>query len=125
MGELLPSSRLHFSVALTGDNRSVLGEQIGGPLTDYFFNRQTVQRNSSRQSFPEDRLVIAQLGLPFIIAGIVVFLVQLANANPLHWNITPTIGTGVAAFGMQIVSTVLITCRSFDYKYRLGCSDTI
>jgi hypothetical protein len=54
---------------------------------------------------------VALGGFPLIIAGIVVFFVRIADATPKHWNITPTVGAGVAAFGMEIVSTTLITCE--------------
>lgn len=45
----------------------------------------------------------------FGIVGVIVFLVQIQNARPAHWNITPVIGAGIGAAGNQLATTVLIT----------------
>jgi hypothetical protein len=85
---------------------------MGGPLSDYFRNRHIAsnRRAGKPPPVPEDRLWVAQLGFPLEIAGIVIFFVRMSEAKPLHWNITPVIGSGIAAFGIQIITTVLITC---------------
>ena len=41
--------------------------------------------------------------------GLIVFGVQLQNATPMQWNVTPIVGAGIAAFGNQVVTTVLVT----------------
>lgn len=65
---------------------------------------------------PEDRLIFAQIGFPTIIAGIVIFFVQVAKATegkgPHHWNITPDIGIALAGFGAQIVTTTIFACKT-------------
>lgn len=44
-----------------------------------------------------------------VIVGFLVFTIQLQNAT--KWNITPLIGLAFAAFGNQIITTILITCK--------------
>lgn len=60
---------------------------------------------------PEFRLWSSYLGFACVVVGLVVFCVQLDRAVPLHWNVTPLVGIAIAAFGNQIVTTVLITCE--------------
>ncbi|KGO38449.1 Major facilitator superfamily domain, general substrate transporter [Penicillium expansum] len=53
-----------------------------------------------------------EIGLQFlgvIIGTLTVFCVQLDRAPPMHWNVTFIIGIGIAAFGNQVITTVLIT----------------
>lgn len=102
------------------ENRSLVGEVLGGHLTGYIYKRHagSNHRAGKPSPAPEDRLWIAQLGFPFEIAGIVIFFLRIAEAKPLHWNITPIIGSGIAAFGMQIVTTVLITCMPLPFSGR-------
>ncbi|OQU93664.1 hypothetical protein CLAIMM_00144 [Cladophialophora immunda] len=93
---------LNYFALLAG---SLLGEQLGGPFSDWLRNRQ-IRR--TKRNVPEDRLWISHLGIQLIIIGIIVFFVEIANASG-HWNIKPDIGVGIAAFGVQIVATVLVT----------------
>lgn len=79
-------------------------------MSDYTVKHRILRRGSRQTANPEDRLALAQAGFPLVIAGIVVFLMQAADLRPTAWNITPTVGAGIAAFGMEIVSTILITC---------------
>ena len=60
---------------------------------------------------PEHRLWLSHLGFVTVIVGLIVFGVQLQNATPMQWNVTPIVGAGIAAFGNQIVTTVLVTCK--------------
>ncbi|KAI9815933.1 MAG: hypothetical protein M1827_001925 [Pycnora praestabilis] len=87
---------------------SVVGEQIGGPLSDFFMNRRTKQLNGQRPS-PEYRLWSSYLGFLMVMVGLVVFGVKLQQAPPLHWNVTPIVGIAIAAFGNQVITTVLVT----------------
>ncbi|KAK4862368.1 hypothetical protein LT330_010758 [Penicillium expansum] len=53
-----------------------------------------------------------EIGLQFlgvIVGTLTVFCVQLDRAPPMHWNVTFIIGIGIAAFGNQVITTVLIT----------------
>ncbi|KAI3342594.1 major facilitator superfamily domain-containing protein [Ustulina deusta] len=80
---------------------TLLGEQVGGHLSD----RWMKQKRAKTQEF---RLWLAYFGYALSIAGDAVFLVQTQKAGD-SWNITPTVGVGVASAGNQIVTTVLIT----------------
>jgi hypothetical protein len=90
--------------------RSVLGEQLGGPMSDYTMKR----RAKVLGHFPsrEYRLWSSYLGFCTVIAGLVLFGVQLQLAPQGQWNVSPTIGVGISAFGNQIITTVLVTCES-------------
>lgn len=86
---------------------SVIGEQLGGSLSDYWMNRRT--RKTGVKPPPEYRLWLSYAGFVFTIVGVVVFLVQTQQAPEHHWNITPVVGIAIAGVGNQIVTTVLIT----------------
>lgn len=86
---------------------SVLGEQVGGPLSDIWMKRNA--RRSASRSPPEYRLWLSYIGFFFTIVGMIVFLVQTQHATGGHWNITPLVGVALAAFGNQLVTTVLVT----------------
>ncbi|KAH8695582.1 putative MFS transporter [Talaromyces proteolyticus] len=86
---------------------SVLGEQLGGPLSDAWMNRKN--RSMGQRPGPEYRLWLSYIGFLLTIAGAVVFLVQTQQSPAGHWNITPIVGVAIAAFGNQVVTTVLIT----------------
>jgi hypothetical protein len=86
---------------------SVIGEQLGGFLSDYWMNRRA--RKLGKRPEPEYRLWLSYSGFILTIVGIVVFLVQTQNAQALDWNITPVIGIAIAGVGNQLVTTVLIT----------------
>jgi hypothetical protein len=58
---------------------------------------------------PEYRLWLSYVGYLLSITGIVVFLVRIQQAPEGQWNVTPIVGSGIAAAGNQIVTTVLIT----------------
>jgi hypothetical protein len=86
---------------------SVIGEQLGGILSDTWMNRRA--KKTGRSPLPEFRLWLSYSGFLLAITGMVVFLVRTAQAPDLHWNITPVIGIAIAGAGNQIVTTVLIT----------------
>lgn len=86
---------------------SVIGEQLGGSLSDYWMNRRASKRGSFPR--PEFRLWLSYAGYIMAIVGVVVFLVQTDNATEGHWDISPVIGIAIAGAGNQIVTTVLIT----------------
>lgn len=87
---------------------SVIGEQIGGRASDLWMGRRTKKQGGVRPS-PEYRLWLSYSGYILAIIGLIVFLVQIEAAAPLHWNISPIIGSAIAGAGNQIVTTVLIT----------------
>lgn len=86
---------------------SVIGEQLGGILSDYWMNRRA--RATGARPAPEYRLWLSYGGFILTIVGVVVFLVQTQHAAEMHWNITPVVGIAIAGAGNQIVTTVLIT----------------
>ncbi|KAI0133752.1 benzoate 4-monooxygenase cytochrome P450 [Xylariales sp. AK1849] len=85
---------------------SIIGEQIGGRASDWWMGRR--QQKINARPAPEYRLWISYIGQAFAIVGIIVFLVQTSKAEE-SWNITPLVGTTIAAIGNQIVTTVYIT----------------
>ncbi|KAA8571080.1 hypothetical protein EYC84_000435 [Monilinia fructicola] len=86
---------------------SVIGEQLGGALSDFWMNRRT--RQTGRPPAPEHRLWLSYAGFILTIVGAVVFLVRTEQAQDMHWNITPVIGIALAGVGNQMVTTVLVT----------------
>jgi hypothetical protein len=84
-----------------------LGEQLGGSLSDSWMNLRT--RRSGHRPAPEYRLWLSYVGFVLTIVGVTVFLVQAQNSPAGRWNITPIVGVAIAAFGNQVVTTVLIT----------------
>ncbi|EPS31933.1 hypothetical protein PDE_06892 [Penicillium oxalicum 114-2] len=92
---------------------SVIGEQIGGLMSD----RWMALRQKKIGTYPaaEYRLWLSYLGHILTIVGVVVFAVQLGKAGD-QWNITPIIGAAIAASGNQIVTTVNITYAVDCYR---------
>lgn len=86
---------------------SVLGEQAGGSLSDSWMNSHA--RRTHQRPAPEYRLWLSYSGFILMIVGVVVFLVQTQNEPAGRWNVTPIVGVAIAAFGNQVVTTVLIT----------------
>lgn len=69
-------------------------------------------RSSTGRARPEQRLWLSHIGSVLSIVGLTIFLVTLAEATPLHWTIKPIVGVAFAGFGVQIITTICITCRS-------------
>ncbi|KAF8589740.1 MFS multidrug transporter [Ramaria rubella] len=85
---------------------AMLGELFAGRGSDAFVNWRT-KRTGIR--IPEYRLSCVYPGFVLSIVGVVVWGIQLQNATPGVWNITPDVGSAVALFGQQIVATVCTT----------------
>lgn len=86
---------------------SLLGEQLGGFMSDMWMN--TRARKIGRKPTPEFRLWLSYIGFLLTIAGMVIFLVCTEQATAGKLDVRPVVGTGVAAFGNQVVTTVLTT----------------
>jgi len=86
---------------------TIIGEQLGGNLSDFWMNRKTKKLDA--RPAPEYRLWLSYSGFLLTICGLVVFLVQTAHATQGSWNVTPIIGVAIAGAGNQIVTTVLVT----------------
>ncbi len=95
---------------------TVLGEQVGGRLSDVWMRLGSKSNNSGR-SRPEHRLWLSYIGFALTLVGVVVFLVQLDHAvEKEEWNVTPLVGAAIAAAGNQIVTTVMITYAVDCYR---------
>lgn len=86
---------------------TIIGEQLGGALSDYWMKRRGRQLNAPAE--PEFRLWLSYVGFALAICGLVVFLVQTQHATTGVYNVTPIIGVGIAGAGNQIITTVLVT----------------
>ncbi|KAF9893413.1 hypothetical protein FE257_011845 [Aspergillus nanangensis] len=97
---------------------TVLGEQIGGSMSDYWMNRKTC--TLGQRPDPEYRIWLSYPGTILAIVGVIVFLVCTQQALEKHWVVSPIIGTGVAAFGNQLVTTVMVTYAVDSYPQDAG-----
>ncbi|KAL2822887.1 MFS general substrate transporter [Aspergillus granulosus] len=103
---------------------SLLGEQIGGYASDAWMNMRTRQirsrGNENSRPPPEFRLWLSYPAFLITIAGTTTFLVCTEQAATGHWVVSPVIGTGIAAFGNQIITTVLTTYAVDTYPSDAG-----
>ncbi|KAJ5273629.1 hypothetical protein N7478_008754 [Penicillium angulare] len=97
---------------------SLLGEQLGGVMSDMWMNRRA--RSIGRKPEPEFRLWLSYIGFLLTIAGMVVFLVCTEQASVGKWSVKPVVGTAIAAFGNQVVTTVLTTYAVDTYPQDAG-----
>lgn len=101
-----------FTLANNTDFRLLLGEQLSGPLSDFF--RNLYLRRKGYVPSPSQRLWISQVGNLLVIIGLYVFLAEIKNSGN-HWNIRPDIGLAASGFGVQMVATPCITCECLEY----------
>jgi hypothetical protein len=107
---------------------SVIGEQFGGFMSDWWMWRRQKsvgaggsdsdsqgEGKAAVKVQPEFRLWVGYLGQLLTICGVVVYLVQLGRAGD-SWNVTPIVGSGIAAAGNQIVTTVVTTYAVDCYR---------
>ncbi|CAI7617982.1 unnamed protein product [Penicillium crustosum] len=98
---------------------TLTGELMGGNLSDLVM-RCGAKARGGRLPPLEFRLWGSYLGYLCAIIGVTVFCVQLDRAPPMHWNVTFIIGIGIAAFGNQVITTVLITYCHPDQSASIG-----
>lgn len=96
----------------------VFGEQLGGIMSDLWMN--TRARRIKGKPEPEYRLWLSYIGFLLTIAGMVVFLVCTDQAPTGKWTVKPLIGVGIAAFGCQVVTTVMFTYAVDTYPQDAG-----
>ncbi|KAF4554307.1 Efflux pump-like protein 10 [Elsinoe fawcettii] len=96
----------------------VIGEQLAGPLSDWWMGRG-VKTGKGRPG-NEHRLWLAYPGFVLAVVGIVVFLVQIDRLPPLRYNVTPIVGAAIASAGNQIVTTILVTYAVDCYPAEAG-----
>jgi hypothetical protein len=108
---------------------SLIGEQIGGFMSDWWMWRRRKGADGGRGGSdsesqkargtlvpqPEFRLWLSYPGYLLAICGVVVYFVQIDRAGTT-WNVTPLVGTGIAAAGNQIVTTVATTYAVDCYR---------
>jgi hypothetical protein len=87
-------------------------------MSDLWMN--TRARKIGQKPAPEYRLWLSYIGFLLSVAGMVVFLVCTEQASTGVWDVRPVIGTGVAAFGNQVVTTVLTTYAVDTYPQDAG-----
>jgi hypothetical protein len=86
---------------------TLLGEQLGGIMSDLWMSWRA--RRIGHLPAPEFRLWLSYIGFLLSMAGMVIFLVCTEQAQAGKWTVVPIVGTGIAAFGNQVVTTVLTT----------------
>jgi hypothetical protein len=91
----------------------VLGEQVSGPMCDWFLGLVRSRRGSS---CPADRLWLCYVAFGTIFAGLLTWGFQLQHAAT--WNVTPCIGAAIASFGNQMQTTILTTFAVESKKER-------
>jgi hypothetical protein len=105
---------------------AVLGEQLAGWGSDRLVlwraRRAAAARGAGGAADveaarePEMRLAASYPGFVLATVGLVVWGVQLQNAAPGRWNVTPDVGGGVAYFGLQLVTTPLYAYCLESYR---------
>ena len=68
---------------------SVIGEQLGGRLSDFWMDREG--RKSGNRPAPEYRLWLSYGGFILAMVGLIVFGVREQQAPTGHWNVTPIV----------------------------------
>lgn len=83
----------------------ILGEQIGGWVSDLWMSRFRLKPSSTI----EDRLWLSYPGFIIAIIGIVIYGVLLNDITDNQWKFSPLVGLCLASFGLQIITTILVT----------------
>ncbi|CAG7944579.1 unnamed protein product [Penicillium nalgiovense] len=114
---LIFGEKFHFNAQQVGYQfisiiiGSVIGEQVSGPMSDWFL--RFLQRRNGH-TIPADRLWLSYIGYGTVFTGLLVWGFQLEKATT--WNVTPCIGMAIAAFGNQVLTTILISFAVDSHK---------
>lgn len=84
----------------------ILGEQIGGWVSDLWM-KYFHFKNSEKTI--EDRLWLSYPGFIIAIVGLIIYGVLLGNITDNTWRFGPLVGLCLASFGLQIITTILVT----------------
>ena len=84
----------------------ILGEQIGGWVSDLWM-KYCHFKNSDKTI--EDRLWLSYPGFIIAIVGLIIYGVLLGNITDSTWRFGPLVGLCLASFGLQIITTILVT----------------
>lgn len=90
---------------------SVIGEFASGPVSDLLL--LTYRKRHGGTFYPEIRLHAMWLGMVILPAGVIIEGVCLQFRT--HWA-GPTMGIGIGAFGLQVVSTNIFAYLVDCYK---------
>lgn len=83
----------------------LLGEQLSGPTSDWFLNSL---RRKKGHSSAADRLWLSYIGYATVFTGLLVWGFELQAAKK-KWDVSPDIGSAIASFGNQVLTTILVT----------------
>lgn len=93
---------------------SVLGEQVGGLMSDRWMRRRGRKVGLGQVVEAEFRLWLSYIG--YALAGCSVFVFLLEMGGMETYSVTPVVGTAIAAAGNQIVTTVMVTYAVDCYR---------
>lgn len=87
----------------------LIGEQIGGPLSDFLMNKG--KKHGGQQRSLEFRLWGIYPGFVLAIAGVMLYVSMLHKYEQEHhgWTIIPGIGIAMASVGNQLITVIVIT----------------
>lgn len=102
------TSQTGIAIGIPAVVGSILGEFLSGPMSDQMLHITNMYHGYAH---PETRLHATWLGAFFLPAGVIIQGVCLQFQT--HWA-GPAAGIGIAAFGLQIVSTPI-------YAYLVDC----
>ncbi|KAG9029992.1 hypothetical protein FRB95_004638 [Tulasnella sp. JGI-2019a] len=89
---------------------AIIGCVLGEPLAGWGSDKYMARRRKRGGHEPEMRLWLSLPGFLLGVVGLTIFGVQLQRTQAAgQWNITPDVGTAIAFFGLQLVSTVTVT----------------
>ncbi|KAH8804875.1 major facilitator superfamily domain-containing protein [Xylogone sp. PMI_703] len=94
---------------------TVLGEPLGGPLSDWMVNHLAKKNNGIR--YPEQRLRALWFGAPLVSVGLMMFALFLHFK--VHW-VGPCFAIIIFSVGMQVVLTVVVTYAVDCYENLAG-----
>lgn len=72
---------------------SVIGEQVGGRLSDVWMNLRARKLSGNARPPPEFRLWLSYLGFALAMIGLIVFGVEIQNAEKGHYTVTPIVSS--------------------------------
>lgn len=86
----------------------IIGEQVGGPLSDFLMNRG---KKSGTKPKPEFRLWGIYPGFALAIGGMMLYLAMLQKyeEEKHSWTVIPEVGIAMASVGNQIIAVIVIT----------------
>lgn len=105
------TAQVGLAIGLPTTIGSVIGEFASGPLSDQLVLRY--DRRSGGRSAPEARLHAIWPALIILPAGVIIEGVCLQYHT--HWS-GPTVGIGIASFGLQMVSTNVFAYLTDCYR---------